>query len=41
MKFICKRCGNIFESEDMTIHYIIGIKGLEIISLCPLCLMNI
>jgi len=38
MKYICNICDNVYEADDITIHYIIGDKGLEIISICPLCL---
>jgi hypothetical protein len=30
----------VFQADDMTIHYITGNNGLEIIAICPSCLEN-
>jgi hypothetical protein len=38
MKYICNGCDNVFEADDMTIHHVVGDKGLEILSICPVCL---
>lgn len=38
MKYVCNRCGKIFQADDITIHYSTGDKGLEIIAICPSCL---
>jgi hypothetical protein len=38
MKYICNQCTNIFEADDITIHYKTGEKGLEIASICQCCL---
>jgi len=31
MKYICNKCGKVFNAEDITIHYTTGEKGLEIV----------
>jgi hypothetical protein len=36
MKYICNRCGNVFQADDITMHYMIGDNGLEIVAICPL-----
>jgi DNA-directed RNA polymerase subunit RPC12/RpoP len=38
MKYVCNRCGKIFQADDITIHYSRVDKGLEIIAICPSCL---
>ena len=38
MKYICNKCGKVFQAEDITIHYTIGGNGLEIVTICKLCL---
>ncbi len=38
MKHICNQCTNVFEADDITIHYKTGEKGLEIATICKLCL---
>ena len=38
MKYICNRCGKVFQAEDITIHYTTGDNGLEIVAICKLCL---
>jgi hypothetical protein len=38
MKYICNRCAKVFQANDITIHYTIGKKGLEIVAICQLCL---
>jgi len=38
MKYICNQCSNVFEADDITIHYKTGEKGLEIKSICQFCL---
>ena len=38
MKFVCNQCGKVFQADDITIHYMTGEKGLEIISICSSCL---
>ena len=35
MKYICNRCGNVFQADDVTIHYVSGNNGLEIVAICP------
>jgi hypothetical protein len=35
MKYVCNRCGNVFQADDMTIHYLTGNNGLEIVAICP------
>ena len=37
MKYVCNRCAKVFQSEDITIHYTTGDKGLEIAAICQLC----
>ena len=38
MKYICNKCGKVFQAEDITIHYITGDTGLEIVAICKSCL---
>jgi hypothetical protein len=38
MKYVCNRCGNVLQADDMTIHYSTGNNGLEIVAICPSCL---
>ena len=38
MKYICNKCGKVFQAEDINIHYTTGEKGLEIVAICKLCL---
>jgi len=38
MKYICNQCGKVFQTDDITIHYTTGEKGLEIVAICQLCL---
>ncbi len=38
MKYICSRCGKVFQADDITIHYATGDNGLEIVAICPSCL---
>ncbi len=38
MKYIFKRNANIFQGDDITIHYTTGDNDLEIIAFCPSCL---
>ena len=38
MKYVCSRCGKVFQADDITIHYTTGDNGLEIIAICPSCL---
>jgi len=38
MKYICNRCSKVFQADDITIHYITGNNGLEILAICPSCL---
>ncbi len=38
MKYICNKCGIVCQAEDITIHYTTGEKGLEIITICKLCI---
>ena len=38
MKYVCNRCGKVFQADDITIHYTTGDKGLEIVALCQFCL---
>lgn len=38
MKNICNRCSNVFQADDMTIHYITSENGIEIVAICPSCL---
>ena len=38
MKYICNQCANVFEENDIIIHYKTGEKGLEIVSICQCCL---
>jgi hypothetical protein len=40
MKYVCNRCSKVFQADDITIHYIIGNNGLEIVAICPPCLEN-
>lgn len=35
MKYVCNRCGNVFQADDMTIHYLTGNNRLEIVAICP------
>ena len=38
MKYICNKCGKVFQAEDITIHYTTDDNGLEIVAICKLCL---
>ena len=38
MKYLCNKCGKVFQAEDITIHYTTGEKGLEIITICKFCI---
>jgi DNA-directed RNA polymerase subunit RPC12/RpoP len=38
MKYVCNRCSKVFQADDITIHYITGNNGLEIVAICPSCL---
>jgi len=38
MKYIFNRSANLFQGDDITIHYTTDDDGLEIISFCPSCL---
>ncbi len=38
MKYICNKCGKVLQANDITIHYIKGNNGLEIVAICPSCL---
>ena len=38
MKYICSRCGKVFQADDITLHYTTGENGLEIVAICPSCL---
>ena len=38
MKYICNRCGKVFQADDMTIHYMTGNNGVGIVAICHLCL---
>ena len=38
MKYVCHRCGKVFQADDITIHYTTGDNGLEIVAICPSCL---
>jgi len=38
MKYVCNRCSKVFQANDITIHYITGNNGLEIVAICPSCL---
>ena len=38
MKYICNKCGKVFQADDITIHYTKGDNSLEIVAVCPLCL---
>jgi len=38
MKYVCNPCGKIFQADDITIHYVTGNKGLEIVAICTSCL---
>ena len=40
MKYICSRCGKVFQADDITLHYTTGENGLEIVAICPSCLEN-
>jgi hypothetical protein len=40
MKYICNQCSTVFQADDITIHYITGNTGVEIIAICPSCLKN-
>ena len=40
MKYICNQCSNVFQADDITIHYISTDNRLEIIAICPSCLKN-
>jgi len=38
MKYICNRCGNVTQEQDVIIHYTKGPDGLEIVAICQMCL---
>ena len=38
MKYICNRCGNVTQEQDVIIHYTKDSNGLEIVAICQLCL---
>jgi len=38
MKYIFNRCAKIFQGNDVTIHYMTGDNGFEIVDFCPSCL---
>ena len=38
MKYLCSRCAKVFQADDITIHYMAGDNGLEIVAICPSCL---
>jgi len=38
MKYVCSRCGKVFQADEITIHYTTGDNGLEIVAICPPCL---
>jgi len=38
MKYICNKCSNVFQADDITMHYSTGTKGVEINAICPSCL---
>jgi len=38
MKYICNRCGKVFQADDIIIHYTTVNKGLETVAICQLCL---
>jgi len=38
MKYICNRCGKVFQADDITLHYTKGEDGLEIVAICSSCL---
>ncbi len=38
MKYVCNRCSNVFQADDITIHYSNGDHGVEILAICPTCL---
>lgn len=38
MKNVCNQCYKVFQADDMTIHYVTGEKGFEIVAVCPQCL---
>jgi DNA-directed RNA polymerase subunit RPC12/RpoP len=38
MKYVCSRCGKVFQADEITIHYTTGANGLEIVAICPTCL---
>ena len=38
MKYVCSRCGKVFQADDIIIHYTTGDNGLEIVAVCPSCL---
>ena len=38
MKYICNKCGKVFQADDITLHYTTGENGLEIVAVCPSCL---
>ncbi len=40
MKYICNRCGNVVQENDVIINYTKGSDGLEIVAICQLCLDN-
>jgi DNA-directed RNA polymerase subunit RPC12/RpoP len=40
MKYICNQCGKVFQADDITIHYITGDNGVEIVTICPSCLVK-
>jgi hypothetical protein len=40
MRYICNSCGEVVQSNDITIHHTTGDKGLEIVAICQSCLEN-
>jgi hypothetical protein len=38
MKYICNQCDNVYEADDITIHYTQGENGFEIFAICNSCL---
>jgi hypothetical protein len=38
LKYVCSQCNNVFQADDITVHYINGDNGFKIITICPQCL---
>jgi hypothetical protein len=38
MRYICNQCGKVIQEHDTIIHYTKGSNGLEIVTVCHLCL---